>query len=149
MSNVPDYWRNQYTTLDAKRAKVVELRPCDKCGQSIAARAGSKKKYCLPCSDERQLERKRRKRAAHRKPLKTTRADRPVRKPNPMRGKTPHDDLAGLSVHHLTILDRAIGPIRNINYWRVNCACGKQFITSGSSLVFNKVHHCGCMEAGA
>jgi len=127
MSNVPDYWRNQYTTLDAKRAKKLPTRKCP-CGTSIPTSGG--RKHCSACSsaiaDERgrQFARKR----AHKLVL-------------------TDDDLTGQTVGHLTILRRAENRGHRGCSWHVRCSCSAELAVPESRLRSARTTHCGCKRA--
>lgn len=129
MNSVPDYWRNQHTTLDAKRAKAKNIIVCQKCGISFSGKKG--RKYCRVCS--------------YAPPLGAR-----VRLLNPLRHMTPYDDLTGLSTTHgLQILQRTQAPRRRTNYWLVRCLCDSEFVATGTDLVTGKIRHCGCKDEAA
>lgn len=47
---VGEAYRNQYTTLDARRAKTANTKPCASCGVPIKTQGG--KKNCSCCSNK-------------------------------------------------------------------------------------------------
>lgn len=55
---IPSDWRNQHTTLDAKKAKTERTGKCP-CGATLLQRKGGKKKWCDDCSDKNRLSRSR------------------------------------------------------------------------------------------
>lgn len=47
---IGEAYRNQYTTLDARRAKTARTKPCAACGVPIKTQGG--KKNCSCCSNK-------------------------------------------------------------------------------------------------
>jgi hypothetical protein len=170
MTHVPEFWRNQYTTLDAKKAGAPRLITCQSCGTQVRASQGAKK-YCRACGPMMPAEKDRQERAALRskrkvryispKPgpkLEAEEKTKPMAKPEPepkvkarsLRSMSPHDDFAGARSHLLHVLHRTEGPRRSINYWLAQCVCGTQVITvTGTDIVSGVVRHCGCQEVSA
>jgi hypothetical protein len=157
MISVPDCWRNQYTTLDAKKAKATALVACASCGTKVRSRQG-KQKYCRLCSPFAAAERKRQEREPRPPKRNIPYSPKPRRaaKPKPIREaraksapKSPHDDFTGAKCFHLHILHRIEGPRKNTNYWLARCACGTKITLTGTEIVNRLVRHCGCQETAA